>query len=452
TAFFAVLPLPLITILIIFFGRAVGKRFKKAQESYSTLSDTVRESFAGIHVVKSFRQEGFFIKKFACNNEDYKSANMQLVNLHSLFFPFITLLSGLTTLLVLLVGGKNVILGSMSAGSLVALLSYIQMLIWPMLGAGFTVNMVQRGLVALTRINEILDTEPGIKNEGEHGLESENGKQSCEVSSAAAPLRSALLPGSGNPAAGSGVLRYPHALIELRDFSFAYTSGKNILEHINLSVEEGSHLGIFGRTGSGKSTLIKTLPRILDPPPGTLFIKGKETRCWDLSELRSLFGVSPQDSQLFSDSIERNIAYGLDRWQKEDIENIVSSVALNKDISGFKDGLNTQIGERGLSLSGGQKQRITIARALIIKPEILILDDSFSALDAETEKNILHFINEARKGKTTIIVSHRVFAFRNADYIAVLEDGALSEYGPPGLLLSQDGYYAKCARLQQLTG
>jgi ATP-binding cassette subfamily B protein len=416
TALYAILPLPLITILMICFGKMLGKRFKKAQENYSALSDTVQETFAGIHVVKSFVQESFFVKKFAENNEDYKKANMAVVKLHGGFFPFVTFLAGLTTLIVLLAGGRNVVLGAMSAGSLVALLSYIQMLIWPLLGAGFTVNMLQRGIVSLRRINEVLRTEPGIRNEN-------NG---------APPPAIATSP-----------------LIEFKNLSFGFKDGKNVLEHINLTIEEGSHLGIFGRTGCGKSTIIKMLPRILDPPRGSIFVRGIDVHDWNLQELRGLFGLSPQDSQLFSDTIENNIAYGLESWSREDIEHIAALASLDRDVRNFKDGLDTLVGERGITLSGGQKQRITIARAVITKPEILILDDSFSALDAETEKKILAFINEERKGKTTIIISHRTFAFSSSDNVAVLEEGKISEYGPPAKLQGGDGYYAKIAKLQQ---
>jgi ATP-binding cassette subfamily B protein len=416
TAIFAVLPLPLITILMICFGKLLGKRFKRAQENYSALSDTVQETFAGIHVVKSFVQESFFIKKFAQNNEDYKKANMAVVKLHGGFFPFVTFLAGLTTLTALLAGGRYVVLGLMSAGSLVALLSYIQMLIWPLLGAGFTVNMLQRGMVSLRRINEVLRTPPSIRNENNTAIHTLSN----------APL------------------------IELRNLSFAYKDGKNILENINITIEEGSHLGIFGRTGCGKSTLIKMLPRILDPPRGTIFIKGVDARDWDLHSLRALFGLSPQDSQLFSDTIENNIAYGLDEWALPDVLRIADLACLTRDLQNFNDGPGTLVGERGITLSGGQKQRITIARAVIIKPEVLILDDSFSALDAETEKKILSFINEERKGKTTIIISHRTFAFIASDNVAVLEDGKIVEYGAPSVLQAGDGYYAKIARLQQL--
>ncbi|MDR3302205.1 MAG: ABC transporter ATP-binding protein/permease [Spirochaetaceae bacterium] len=449
TAFFAILPLPLITLLIILFGSAVGKRFKKAQETYSKLSDTVQETFAGIHVVKSFTQESFFIKKFAQDNEEYQDANMAVVRLHGAFFPLISFLAGITTLIVMLAGGRNVILGIISAGDLVALLSYIQMLIWPMLGAGFTVNMVQRGIVSLRRINEVLTTVPqgaaGTFMPCTHSEKGDSGEPLQESArlegwqqalriSACATDRESLPP-----------------LIELRNFSFAYKENKHVLNNISLTIDEGAHLGIFGRTGAGKSTLIKTFPRILDPPRGTLFIEGRDVRDWDLQELRALFGISPQDSQLFSDTIENNIAYGLDNWEREDIEAIAARAALDNDVRNFKEGLDTLIGERGITLSGGQKQRITIARAMIVNPKILILDDSFSALDAETEKKILRFIYEERIGKTTIIISHRTFALRNADAIAVLDGGLLAEYGAHEELMRQDGYYAKTAKLQQLS-
>jgi ATP-binding cassette subfamily B protein len=423
TAFFAVLPLPLITVLIIFFGTLVGKRFKKSQEANSALSETVQETFAGIRVIKSFVKESWFIKKFAENNDDYRDANMSVVKIHGLFMPLITFLSGFTSIIVILVGGGRVVLGLMTPGDLVALFTYIQMLIWPMLGAGFTVNMMQRGIVSLRRINGILETPPSIKT-----------IQTIQNAKGVSSLADTAY----------------NNIIEIKNLTFSYNTGKDVLKDINISLCEGATLGILGKTGSGKSTLIKILPRMLDPPFGTVFVKGRDVRNWDLNELRSQFGLSPQDSFMFSDTIKNNMLYGIEDADDGLIKLMTGLSALDRDIENFSSGLQTLIGEKGLTLSGGQKQRLAIARALIARPAILILDDSLSAVDAETEKRIVSGVYEERKNKTTIIISHRVSAFAHADFVAVMDDGKLVEYGTPSRLLAEGGYYAKTAALQQL--
>jgi ATP-binding cassette subfamily B protein len=429
TAALAVLPLPLITLLILLFGHGVGKLFRRAQETYSAMSDTVQETFAGIRVVKSFVKEWWFIKKFADTNDDYRAANMALVRLYGIFFPLISFLSGLTSLILLLVGGSRVVEGLMSPGDLVALFSYLQMLIWPLMGAGFMVNMIQRGLVSLGRVNEVMRTRPSITSPENPGTPEDSGSHR----------------------------KKPLNIIEIRNLSFAYPDGQTVLEDISLALEEGTMLGILGRTGSGKSTLIKTLTRTVDPPRGTVFVKGLEVGDWDLRELRRLFGVTPQDSYLFSDSIKHNIGYGLEEPDDERIIRAAALSALDRDMAGFSQGWDTLIGERGLTLSGGQKQRTAISRALIGEPEILILDDALSAVDVETEKRILTAILElrrerARQGRamTAIVISHRVSTLRNADRVLVLDKGRIAEYGSPRELAVRGGYYARTAALQRL--
>jgi ATP-binding cassette subfamily B protein len=392
----------------------------KAQQTYSALSEAVQETFAGIRVIKSFVKEDYFIKKFADTNDDYRRANMEIVRIYGAFFPFVSFLAGLTSIIVIFAGGREVVLGRMSPGSLVALFSYLQMLIWPMLGMGFTVNMLQRGAVSLKRVNEVMNTEPSIKNSD-------------------APVVAA----SGEPPKDGS----PH-FIELRSMSFAYETDKPVLHTISLAIEQGSVLGVMGRTGSGKSTLVKTLCRSIDPPAGTIFIRGVDVRDWDLESLRKLFAMTPQDSYLFSASIKSNIAYGNDDADDASIQKAIETAALNRDIETFGDGLDTLIGERGLTLSGGQKQRTAIARALLLDAEILVLDDSLSACDAETETKIIENVKSSRAGKTTIIVSHRISAFRYADNVVVLDEGRVAEYGPPALLAKRGGFYAKMAELQ----
>jgi len=434
TAAFAVIPLPLVTVLILLFGNVVGKRFQRAQETYSALSDAVQETFSGIRVVKSFVKEWWFIKKFADTNDDYRDANMGLVKLFGIFFPLITFLSELTVLIVLLVGGIRVTEGLMSPGSLVALFRYLNMLIWPLMGAGFVVNMIQRGAVSLGRVNEVLKAEPLIRSP----LEAVKG---ASLSAPEAPL------------------------IELRNLTFGF-SETPVLEDINLSIKEGSVTGILGRTGSGKSTLIKAITRMVAVPPGTVFVKGVESSAWDLVDLRKIFGVTPQDSYLFSDSIKNNIGYAIDTEEGSDetLAKAASLAALDGDFLAFHDGWNTLIGERGLTLSGGQKQRAAIARSIAADREILILDDSLSSVDAETEKKILDALFELGREKrrcglpwTMIIVSHRVSALSRADEVIVLEKGRIMEKGTPAELASTNrrfdgGFYARTAALQSLGG
>ena len=433
TAAWAILPLPFITMLILLFGSVLSKRFRLAHEAYSVLSDTVQETFAGIRVVKSFVQEKWFIKKFADSNDNYRDANMALVQLFGIFFPLVTFLSGLTVLIVLLAGGIRVIVGFMSPGDLVALFRYLQMLIWPLMGAGFVVNMIQRGAVSMGRINSVMQTQPSIRS----------------------PKNPVASPSAESP------------LIDIRNLSFAYDkkNGSKVLSCVNMSIRKGSVVGIMGRTGSGKSTLVKAITRMIDTPPGTVFIKGVESAEWDLGALRKLFGVTPQDNFLFSDSIKNNIAYSMDRdsIQESILSNAASLAALDKDFSALEAGWNTIIGEKGLTLSGGQKQRSSIARSIAADREILILDDSLSSVDAETEKTILDGLLEFARAKnkkqspesdgselTMIIISHRVSALSRSDVVIVLERGVIIEQGTPAELAAMGGFYARTAALQSL--
>jgi len=424
SAIVSVIPLPLVTVLILLFGSMVGKKFFAVQSAYSKVSDHAQETFAGISVIKSFVKEWWFIKKFADSNEDYQKANMELVRVFGFFFPFITFLSGLTVLIMLGVGGLRVINGLMTPGSLVAMFRYLSMLIWPLMGAGFMVNMIQRGAVSMGRINEVLNTVPSIRDE-------EN--------------TSAAKPAEGVPA------------LEISNLEFGYRKEDTVLKGINLKVERGEWLGIMGRTGSGKSTLIKTFTRMIDPPRGAVSVFGLDAHDWQLEELRKLFAVSPQDSYLFSDSIANNIAYGLDSGnfsspneKGQKIDNAISFASLTKDLSFFRDGKDTLVGERGLTLSGGQKQRTAIARAVIMDSEFLVLDDSLSAVDNETELKILEALRRERKGRTTIIISHRVSSLKYTDNILVLDKGKVLEYGSPSQLAAQGGFYSRIAAFQKL--
>ena len=465
TAAFCIIPLPFITLMMLLFGKAIGRRFYRAHETYSAMSDTVQETFAGIRVIKSFVKEGWFTSKFGKANDDYRDANMSLIKLFGFFYPLVTFFAGLTTAILLFVGGRRVVMGYLSAGELVALFSYLQMLIWPLMGAGFMVNMIQRGAASMGRINELLDSEPSIKD------------PLVQDPSIKDPLFLEQYPVK--------ITTKGRPVIEIRNLSFAYVNAdagineRKVLNNISLSIPSGTVLGILGRTGSGKSTLIKTLVRMADPPEGTVFLHGIDVRSYELKKLRLAFGVSPQDSYLFSDSIKNNIAYGIKSdVPVEDLSGEVTALtnaaklaALDGDLSLFSENWDTLIGERGLTLSGGQKQRVAIARAVLSAPEILVLDDAFSAVDAETEKRILNGILDERharrlsaesgeevpaeapggaSAKTTIIVSHRVSTLSNADMVAVLDDGEISELGTPEELLALGKYFSRMAELQRL--
>ena len=421
SALVSIIPLPFVTVLILFFGGMVGKKFRDVQETYSRMSDNAQETFSGIRVIKSFVKEWWFIKKFADSNDDYRKANMELVRLFGFFFPFVGFLSGLTVLIMLAAGGRRVILGLMTPGSLVAMFRYLTMLIWPLMGAGFMVNMIQRGAVSLGRVNEILNIVPSIRD-------------------------------SENPAAVEPDDTVP--ALELSNLNFSYNDTEAALEGISLKIKRGEWLGIMGRTGSGKSTLVKIFTRMLDPPAGTVRVFGLDVRDWPLEDLRKLFAVSPQDCYLFSDSIGNNIAYGsldnADAVEKPRLQDAAEFASLNKDLETFQHGMDTLVGERGLTLSGGQKQRTAIARAVIMDSEFLILDDSFSAVDNETERKILEALRKERKGRTTIIISHRVSTLKYADKVLVLDKGKMSEYGSPAELVSGGGFYSRMAAFQRL--
>ncbi len=415
-ALYSIIPLPFISILIFFFGRMVGGRFKRVQEVFSKMSDVAQETMAGMRVVKAFVKEEHFTGEFARTNDEYSFATMSLVRVFGLFFPLVSFLAGLSTLILLAVGGSSVIGNTMSAGDIVAMLAYLEMLIWPLMGAGFTVNTIQRGGASLKRLSEIMDTVPDIDSpEG-------------------------------------AVTKTPEGRLSIAGLDFSYPGiEKPALAGISLDLEKGRTLGILGRVGSGKSTLLKLLPRLVDPPPGTIFLDGIDIRLYDLGILRKAFGFVPQDSFLFSDTVEENIRFGGEDLSAERFARIAAISTIDRDIATFPAGWKTVVGEKGLTLSGGQKQRVAISRALAADPEVLVLDDALSAVDTETEEKILAALLDERRGRTNIIVSHRVSTLRHADHIVVLDGGVVTQSGShEELLMDQAGFYAEIARLQEL--
>ncbi len=415
-AAFAIVPLPLITILTLLLGRFIRGMFTRVQEGFSDLSQQTQEVFSGVRVVKSFVKEEFFLRRFREANSTYQLRNMRLVRVWGLFFPVVTFLSGIMTLILLTLGGRGVILGELTAGDFVATLSYLEMLIWPMLGAGFTINLLQRGAASLARVNEILD-EP------------------VEIASPENPVR-----------------KLTSTSISIRNLSFSFPeSDTPALSNVTLEVPEGSVLGILGKTGSGKSTLLNLLPRLANPPRGTVFIGGVDVLDYDTATLRSVFGAVPQDTFLFSTTLRDNIAFALDEATESVVSHAAEVSTISRDVSIFPNGWDTQIGERGVTLSGGQKQRVAISRALAKDPQILVFDDALSAVDTETEEMILSQLVGEREGRTSILVSHRVSTLATADRVAVFDGGRVIQFGTPEDLLSQDGFYREIAQLQQLS-
>ncbi len=409
-----IIPLPLITIIILAFGSVIGQRFKAVQEGFSRLSEHVQETLSGVRVLKSFVRESWAQERFVDASDAYMQKNMQLVKLWGFFFPLIMFISGLTSLLLMRFGGVAVMLGSFTPGDFVAFLTYLSMLQWPVIGMGMTVNMIQRGAASLGRINMILNEKPDIVS----------------------PPR--------------GRTHIAHTGIEIKKLSFSYPDSEiKALDQVDLMLEEGKTLGILGRTGSGKSTLVRILPRLLDPPSGTVFLGGVDIREYDLETLRNAIALVPQDTFLFSASVRENISFARPDADESEIMDAARISTIDREIEKFPKGWETEVGERGLSVSGGQKQRIAISRAILPDPPILIFDDSLSAVDTETEEKILNAFLEHRKGKSNILVSHRVSTLQWADYIVVFDRGRIIQQGSHTQLLAAEGLYRNIYLLQQ---
>ncbi len=414
-ALITVVPLPLIAIMVISVGRIIGGLFKKVQEGFSLLSEQGRESISGIRVIKTFVKESYFLRRFEEANENYKQRNMAYIKLYGLFMPIVTFLSGLTTLLLLRFGGELVILGSISPGEFVATLNYLQMLIWPMLGVGFTINMLARGAASLGRINQYLSHPP-------------------EITSPHSPIE-----------------EISDRTITVEGLSFTYPGTETeVLKDISLEIREGSFVGILGKTGAGKTTLINVFNRLLDPPEGTVKMGGSDVRMYDLHLLRRQFGFVPQDTFLFSATVKENLGYALENPHDDNLMRVAEISTINRDVADFPDQWETEVGERGVTLSGGQKQRIAISRALATVPPILVFDDALSAVDTESEEKILDELLEYRKGRTNIVISHRVSTLMRADKIFVLEDGKVVQHGTHECLIEEEGFYREIFNLQKL--
>jgi ATP-binding cassette subfamily B protein len=409
------LPLSSIPVVVLVFGRYIHDRFERAQEGFSTITERVRESLSGIREIRAFVQEEGKIKDFTQVNEEYVKRNMSLAKIRGIFFPLIMLIGGLGTALVILFAGSKVILQEVSLGDLVAFITYLGMLTWPLMAIGWIINIIQRGMASMARINRVFSVSPEIRDE----------KGALELN-----IR---------------------GKIEYRHLSFGYSGRKDLaLNDVNLLIHAGAKVGIVGKVGSGKSTLIHLLTRTYDPPPGHLLIDGIDIRKILLSSLRQAIGVVPQESVLFSTSLRENIAFGNPQAQEEEILRAAKVCQIYEEITQFPKGFDTLVGERGITLSGGQKQRVALARALVKNSKIIILDDAFSSVDVETEEAILASLKGIMQGLTLLVISQRISAVKDLDFTIVLDQGRVVEKGTHAELLDLGGIYAGLFERQRI--
>jgi ATP-binding cassette subfamily B protein len=431
----ALLPLPGVTFGTRYFGRAIHDRFERIQAQLSDMSAVAQEAIAGVRVVRAYRQENAELARFGRANDEYLARNAGLIDLQAFFYPTLTLCLGLSALIVLWFGGRDVIDGRLTLGEFVAFNRYLVLLAWPLIAFGWVTNLVQRGVASWERMLEVLDTP---------------------ASPATGALAGSQLAPASAAAAASSTREGLSGRIEARHLTFRYPGRDTpALQDVSFVLEPGTTLALVGPTGSGKSTLVELLPRLREPGRGMLWIDGTDVCDIPLAELRASMAIVPQEPFLFSDTIGGNIAFGSDRdWGSEPVRKTVRdaavAAALDPDVARFPHGYDTVVGERGITLSGGQKQRVAIARALLATAPILVLDDALSAVDTATEAAILRRLRQVRQSRTCLIVSHRVSTVRDADLILVLADGRIVERGTHESLVALGGLYAGMHERQRL--
>lgn len=413
---FSIIPLPIIAGGSVVLGKFVFRRSREKQEAFAHMSDMVQENISGMRVIKAFVKEAYEMTKFAVANKNNYEKNMNMVKLFAFMMPMVSLISGLSIMIALGVGGRMAMIGEISIGDFVAFLQYLLMLVWPMMAFGWCINIFSQGLASLSRFEKILLTEVDVRDDDDVvSVENLRGK------------------------------------IEMKDLTFSYKEGDEpVLRNISFTLNEGETLGILGRTGSGKTTIANILLRLFNPPEASVYLDGHDVLKLPLHQLRQSFAYVPQDNFLFSDTISGNIAFSKALTDPTAVETMAKAASVHENIAAFKEGYETVIGERGVTLSGGQKQRVSIARALMVDAPVLILDDAVSAVDTKTEEAILKMLKEDREDQTTIMIAHRISTLQNADHIIVLDEGSVVESGTHASLLAEKGLYYEMTMQQQL--
>ncbi len=473
-------PLPVFSIVVQYFGRRIHERFERIQAMFSDISARAQENFSGARLIRAYVQEEAEIESFERDNSEYIARSLKLVRLMGMLWPTLQTLLGIAIVIVLFVGGREVLRHRITVGSFVAFNTYMVQLTWPIIALGWVINIFQRGTASMARIHSIMSEQPEIADcsleapsfSGPTLSPKEGEKDGAPaISVPASEVATPPLSVFSSDGVGPGEILGD---IEFRGLSFGYgntlrsaeiapTSSalghgngnghphdEPVLKNIHLRIPAGTSLAIVGPTGSGKSTLVSLIPRIYDAAPGALLIDGRPIRELPLAVLRRNVGFVPQETFLFSDTIRENIAFGAENATLDDVRRAAQAASIAAEIEDFPEGYRTLVGERGLTLSGGQKQRTAIARALVRNPRILILDDALASVDTQTEDRILNHLREIMQGRTTIFISHRVSTVRNADRIAVLHDGQIVEYGTHDELIERDGYYTDLYNKQLL--
>ena len=427
------LPAPIVAVAVWFFGKTIHELYEKIQAALATLTARVQENLSGVRVVRAYVQEEAETKGFDAPNREYVSRNIRLIRTWSMFMPSLQALIGTTFLIVLWQGGRQLLHGEISLGGLISFNGYLTLLVWPMIALGWVTNIFQRGAASMGRLNYILTAKPQIDDRYAKVPSGEKPRGEIEFRNLTFTYPTTLSgvgANGGGKANGSG----PHP----------------VLHDINLKIPAGSTVAIVGPTGSGKTTLAALIARLWEAPDNEVLIDGRPIREWPLETLRRNIGFVPQDTYLFGETVGGNIAFGLPDFDAERAREAAEIASLHGDIESFTAGYETMVGERGVTLSGGQKQRTAIARAVVRDPRILILDDSLSSVDTQTEEKILAGLRGVMRGRTTVLISHRTSTVQNADQIVVLRDGGIIERGTHDELVERDGYYADLYRKQLL--